>query len=54
MAAEGHSDKMLSDMEARVKQRGGIKLLHVEKMAPIDNHPHVLNTYRDQTVDVSK
>lgn len=29
MAAEGHSEKMVSNMEVYMKQRGGIELLHV-------------------------
>ena len=31
MAAEGQSDKMASDMEARMKQRCGFEFLHTEK-----------------------
>ena len=53
MAAEGQSDSMVSDMEACRKKRGAIEFLHVEKMAPIDIHQHLLNVYREQTVDVS-
>jgi len=53
MAAEGQSDKLVSDMEVWMKQRGGIKFLHEEKMAPIDIHQHLLNVYGEQTVDVS-
>jgi len=37
-AAEGQSDKMVSDMEARMKQRCGTEFLHMEKMAPCDVH----------------
>jgi len=33
MAAEGQSDKMVSDMEACTKQRCGIEFLHVDKIA---------------------
>jgi len=36
MAAEGQSGKTVSDMEARMKQRGGIEILRAEKMAPTD------------------
>jgi len=32
MAAEGHSDRMVSDMEERMKQRYGTEFLCVEKM----------------------
>ena len=38
MAAEGQSDKMASDMEVQMKQRGVAEFLHVEKMAPTDIH----------------
>ena len=53
MAAEGQSDRMVSDMEVHMKQRCGTEFLHVEKMAPTDIHQHLLNVYGDQTVDVS-
>ncbi|XP_040556984.1 serine/threonine-protein kinase VRK1 isoform X1 [Gallus gallus] len=53
MAAEGQSDIMASDMEARMKQRCIIEFLHAEKIAPIDIHRRLLNVYGDQTVDVS-
>ena len=53
MTAEGQSDKMVSDMEVRMKQRCVIEFLHVEKNAPKDIHRRVLNVYGDQTVDVS-
>ena len=53
MAAEGQSDSMVSDMEACRKKRGAIEFLHVEKMAPIDIHQHLLNVSGDQIVDVS-
>ncbi len=54
MAAEGQSDKMASDMEVQMKQRGVVELPHVEKMAPIDIHRCLLNIYGDRTVDVSR
>ena len=38
MAAEGQSDKMVSDMEAHVKEKCVTEFLHVEKMAPTDIH----------------
>ena len=53
MAAEGQSDRMVSDMEVHMKQRCEIEFLHVENMAPIYIHQHLLNIYGDQTVDVS-
>ena len=40
-------------MEVHMKQRCVIEFLHVEKIAPRDNHRHFLNVYGDQTVDVS-
>jgi len=48
MAAEGQSDRMVSDVEVRMKQKCGI-----EKMAPLDILQCLLNVCRDQTVDVS-
>ena len=53
MAAEGQCDKMASDMEVCLKQRGGTEFLHVEKMAPTDIHRRLLYIYGDQAVDVS-
>ena len=63
MAAEGQSDKMASDkmasdkmasdMEMHVKERCVTEFLHLEKMTPTDIHVHLLNVYRNQTVDVS-
>ena len=53
MAAEGHSDKLVSDMEVWMKQNYVTELLHEEKMAPISIHQHLLNVYGDQRVDVS-
>ena len=50
MAAEGQSDRMVSDMEVHMKQRCGIEFLHAEKMAPIDIHLHLLNVYGVQMV----
>jgi hypothetical protein len=38
MAVEGQSDKMVSDMEVRMKQRCVIEFLHAEKTAPNDIH----------------
>jgi len=53
VTAEGQSDKMASDEEVCMKQRGGKEFLHVEKMASIVIHQCLLNIYGDQTVDVS-
>ena len=53
MAAEGHSDRMVSDMEVQMKQRCGTEFLHAEKIASTDIHQHLLNVYGDQTADVS-
>ena len=53
MAVEGHSGKMVSDMEEHMKQRFVIEFLHEEKMAPTAIHQHLLNVYGDQTADVS-
>lgn len=44
MAAEGQSDKMLSDMEGHITK-------DVEKLLPIDFQ--LVNVYGDQTVYVS-
>ena len=52
-SAEGQSDKMRSDMEMHMVQRRVTAFLHVKKMAPMDIHRCLLNTYEDQTVDVS-
>ena len=53
MAAEGQSDKVVSDMEAWMKQRCVSEFLHKEKTASINIHQHLLNVDGDQTVDVS-
>jgi len=53
MTAEGQSDKMVSNMEVRMKQRCVIEFLHAEKISPSDIHRHLLHIYRDQTVDDS-
>ena len=47
IAAEGQSDKMVSDMEVHMKQRCATEFLHVEKIAPIDIHQSLLNIYGD-------
>lgn len=53
MAAEGQSEKMVSDMEVHVKQRCVIVFLHVDKIAFTDIHWHLLNPDGDHPVDVS-
>lgn len=53
MKAEEHSDRMVSDMEARMKQKYITEFLHAEKIAPTDIHQHLLHVSGDQTVDVS-
>jgi len=53
MTAEGQSDKMVSDMEVRMKQRCVTEFLHSGKIAPNEIHRCLLNVYGDQTVDVS-
>ena len=52
VAAEGQSDKMASDAKVHVKQRYVTEFLHAEKLAPTDIHWHLLNTSRDQPVDL--
>jgi len=53
MAAEGQSNKMASDMEVHMKQRCGLEFLHVEIIARMDIHWHLLNIYGAWRVDVS-
>ena len=53
MAAEGQSDKMVSDMEVHMEQSCMTEFLHVEKIAPIDIYQYLLNIYGYQRVDVS-
>ena len=43
MAAEGQSDRMVTDVEVQMKQRCVSEFPHVEKMAPIDIHQCLLN-----------
>jgi len=47
MAVQGQPDRMTSDMELCLKQRGEIEFLHAEKIAPTDIHGHLLNVYGD-------
>jgi len=53
MAAEGHSDKMVSDIEVCMKQKCGTEFLHTEDIAPTGIHQCLLNAYGDQAVDMS-
>ena len=53
MAAEGQSDKMVSDMDVHTKQRCVTEFLRVENTAPTDIHQCLQNAYGDQEVDVS-
>ena len=46
-------DKMESDRDVCMKKRYVIKFLHVEKMAPIDIHGHLLMGLLKPIVDVS-
>ena len=52
MAAEGQADRMASDMEGHLKQKGAVEFLHAEKIAPTE-HQRLLNTDGDQRVDVN-
>ena len=53
MAAEGQSDKMISDIEVCMKQMCGTEFLHAVKIVPIAIHPLLVNVYGHQTVDVN-
>ena len=53
MAVEGHSDKMMSDMEVWVKQKRGTEFLHEETVAPTNIQWFLLSIYGHQTVGVS-
>ena len=53
MAAEGQSDKKAFDMDVYMEPKCGTEFLHVEKVAPIAIHWHLLNTNGDPIVDVS-
>ena len=52
-SSKGQSDKMASDIDVWMKQRGIIEIFYVEKIAPTDIHECLLNVYGDQTVKVS-
>ena len=51
MAAEGQSDRMVSDMEMCMKQRCGIEFVQAENVT-IDSHQCLLNLHGNQTVDL--
>ena len=53
MAAEGQSDRMVTDMEVQMKQRSGTEFFHEKKMAATDIHQCLLNIYGDHPVDMS-
>ena len=53
IAAEKQSEKMASDMEESMKKRDATEFLHAPQIAPTDILWHLLNIYRDQTVDMS-
>jgi len=52
MAAEGQSDRMVSDIKVCVNERCVTEFLHAEKVAPTDIRQHLLNIDGDQPVDV--
>ena len=52
-AAEGQTDRMVSDMEVHMKQSFATDFLHMEKRGPSGVHQCLLNIYGDQRVDVS-
>lgn len=52
MAGEGQSDKMMSDVEARMNQRVVTEFLDSEKITPTDIHQLFLNISRNQIVDM--
>lgn len=49
MAAEGQSDKLVSDMEVHAKRRWGTEFLHRENNAINDIHWCLLNVYGDHS-----
>ena len=54
MAAEGQSDRMVSDVEVHMKQRCGNECFHAKKKtSAINIHHYLLSVYGDQTVDVN-
>jgi len=52
MAAEGQSDRMVSDTEEHLKQRCVIEFLHMENSVPTDIQQCLLKVHGDQQVDV--
>ena len=46
--SRGESDKMVSDMEARMKQGCATEFHDAEKIAPIGIHQYLLNIYGHQ------
>jgi len=53
MAAEGQTNKMVSDVKVHKNQSCVIEFLHEETIAYTDISVHLLNVSGDQTVDVS-
>ena len=53
MAADGQSDRMVSEVGVHVDQSGVIELLRVEEMAPSDIQQALMSVSGDQSVDVS-
>ena len=53
MAAEGQSDKIVSDMEVPMRQWCGTDFLPAKRIASTNIHQCLLNIYGDQTVDVT-
>jgi len=51
-AAEGQTDRTMSDLEVRMRQRCITEFLQAEVMAPTDIHWCVLNIYGEQTVSI--
>ena len=52
IAAEGQSDKMVSDMQVHMKQSCVTEFLHKEKMVHTDIHQCMLDIDGDKTVNV--
>ena len=53
MAADGQSDRMVSEVGVHVDQSGVIELLRVEEMAPSDIQQALMSVSGQQSVDVS-
>lgn len=53
MAADGQSDRMVSEVGVHVDQSGVIELLRVKEMAPSDIQQALMSVSGHQSVDVS-